>query len=570
LAQASNSVPFQRHLPENETSFNGLRPLLTFCAIMNSIALAPLQQRLAAMCGVSSCKGKSNPQRTMLIVGVLVLIVFPFDIEHLLTMVAGAGVYYVIRSSSVRVKSLSRPKKMADVDTDGPHSGQSVLAKHRVQVASTSRTSQQVSHSKPQSDVRTITVVPVTAPTFQSSTWEAEVNELLSQITPTSGCKATVAEIGRIVKRKLSEFLPDFEIESFIYGNLDGGKAFGVAVPDVEFILLAHHSVLAKHVDAKRIAGVSQTGRVTESCLRQLNKCAIRTWTDSLVSETGLKFRRSAFQGEEPKVTLLAPATFGVADVSVPFDFAVNSTTPMHAFVLLGECEKIDPRAKELVLLVRRWAKNRAVCFSPKGHLSPYLWSLLTIFYMQAGSSCQPKLPLLEVSKTADGCISVQSAQKSCEPGARPAQGVYELFKGFFRFYAAEFDWRTKTIAIHAGKCATSVRGKWSDGGPSIEDPFATGRNLGSCMTADSIVRLEEELLRADRLCTSAVSLSILLDPWVPPDAAPVEPVRKTSALHLPGLTISPSVKLSAPILATTSLRPQLGSRRSPLTSRPV
>ena len=46
--------------------------------------------------------------------------------------------------------------------------------------------------------------------------------------------------------------------------------------------------------------------------------------------------------------------------------------------------------AAELILLVRRWAKDRGVSHAAKGHLSPYGWMLLAIFYLQVGKKRNP------------------------------------------------------------------------------------------------------------------------------------------------------------------------------------
>merc|ERR1719149_251717 len=122
---------------------------------------------------------------------------------------------------------------------------------------------------------------------------------------------------------------------------------------------------------------------------KKLQKSAIRACTDRLVSAGGFKFRRSAFRGEEPKVTLLVPASFGVSDESIPIDFTVNSTTPFYNMALLTECGKKEARARALILLVKRWAKDRGVCHAAKGHLSPYPWSLLVIYFLQAGEASE-------------------------------------------------------------------------------------------------------------------------------------------------------------------------------------
>ena len=59
----------------------------------------------------------------------------------------------------------------------------------------------------------------------------------------------------------------------------------------------------------------------------------------------------------------------------------VNAAIPMYSAAVLAECGQMDARARSLELLVRRWAKDRSVCHASEGHLSPYQWSLLVIYF---------------------------------------------------------------------------------------------------------------------------------------------------------------------------------------------
>ena len=68
---------------------------------------------------------------------------------------------------------------------------------------------------------------------------------------------------------------------------------------------------------------------------------------------------------------------------ALPLDVAVNAETPLYAAALLSESAQWDQRAKQLILLVRRWAKDRGICHAAKGYLSPYHWSLLVIYFLQ-------------------------------------------------------------------------------------------------------------------------------------------------------------------------------------------
>merc|ERR1711862_1091594 len=79
---------------------------------------------------------------------------------------------------------------------------------------------------------------------------------------------------------------------------------------------------------------------------------------------------------------------------------------------LLTECGQLEPRARELILLVKRWAKDRGICHAAKGHLSPYSWTLLCIFFLQVRE--EPMLPPLDRFKKSSAlCGTIASKNPS-------------------------------------------------------------------------------------------------------------------------------------------------------------
>lgn len=391
--------------------------------------------------------------------------------------------------------------------------------------------------AKPKAEVRKPSLLPVAAPQFQAKGWEAEVDELLSQISPTPESDRVVKELAAFVQRTVARVIPEVEVVGFASGNLARGQAYGVAVPDVDIVINVTPDALAKRLQGRLASG---RAAATKLDARKIQKSAIRTCTDRLVSVGGFKFRRSAFRGPEPKVTLLAPASPATNDMAVPVDFSVNAVTPLYSAALLTECGRIDSRAKGLMLMVKRWAKDRGVCHAAKGHLSPYLWNILTIYFLQvyAGEG-EPILPPLEEFEMSSGLIkrSAGAGQAAATPKARRAvkegaerKSVGELFKEFLNFYNSEFDWQKEAISIRLGRRAAPDAALpvhvvlREDGqtmvGPSVEDPFEAGENLGSSTTAPSLLRLREELKRAAELSTKGeASLTELLELWIPPIA---------------------------------------------------
>eukprot|EP00434_Breviolum_minutum_P045657 symbB.v1.2.040984.t1/scaffold7654.1/size10050/1 len=181
----------------------------------------------------------------------------------------------------------------------------------------------------------------------------------------------------------LASSLPEVEVTGFASSDLSRGRANGVAVPDVDIVIQVRPDRVATKLPSKNVS--------TEP--RMLQKWALRICADRLVSG-GFKFRRSGFRGNEPKMTLLVPSELKIFETAVPIDISVNALTPLHSAALISECGNLNLQSKELILLIRRWAKDRGICHAPKGHLSPYIWSLLVVYYLQVRE--EPLLPPVE------------------------------------------------------------------------------------------------------------------------------------------------------------------------------
>lgn len=391
------------------------------------------------------------------------------------------------------------------------------------------------------------TAMPIEAPTFKAGEFNSQVDELVERITPTPACDQTVKELTEIVKKAIQSLIPEIEVCGFASGNLGGGMAYGVAVPEVDIVANACPAVLTKRLQGR----LSQNARQREFSInrldaRKLQKSSIRVCTSLLVS-VGLKFRRSSFRSQEPKVTLLAPQSLGVSDKSVPIDFSMNNITPLYNMALFTECGQMEPRAKSLILLVKRWAKDRGVCHASKGHLPPYAWSLLVIYFLQVGVPEEgPLLPPLEGFAVSSGLMSkplgaqeaprtnwtpptVKQTPKDTSDETRSKKAVGELFQQFVRFYTEEIDWRKEAVSVRLGKrvppnLALDIHIVLNGDGstavsPIIEDPFDNRQNLGACMNAASLQRFDEELTRARDLMSRGISLTELLQPWRPTES---------------------------------------------------
>mmetsp|Transcript_24979 Transcript_24979/g.83355 ORF Transcript_24979/g.83355 Transcript_24979/m.83355 type:complete len:536 (-) Transcript_24979:83-1690(-) len=403
---------------------------------------------------------------------------------------------------------------------------------------------------------------PVAAPSFEAVGWDAEVTELVQRIAPTAEGDRAVQRLALMVQQTLRRTIPEVEVIAFASGGLCRGTAFGVAVPEVDIVVSVSPNVLAARLQNRfghRSMGSDPPGGGGWSSTaarrldaRKLQKSAIRTFTDALVSAGGFKFRRSAFRGQEPKVTLLAPPLPGLSSDAIPVDFGVNNTGPLHNAALLLELGRLEIRARDLILLVKRWAKDRGICHAAKGHLSPYCWTLLAIYFLQVrpGNDGGPLLSELAgfqlASSLAAGTTKPIDDRAAPTPAPQPPRSrgplgrartedkttVGALFKEFVRFYKRTFDWRKEAVSLRLGVRSPPRKllpihimvfddGVTTEAAPNIEDPFDPTRNLGEGVSEDGFRRLHAEFARAEALfgAPDGGSLSRLLEPWAPPAA---------------------------------------------------
>jgi len=483
---------------------------------------------------ISGAKLMGKPKdmtQIVLLLAAVVCVIVPLDISQLVFAIAGALGFSAIQImqskarpvSTVSSKKVALPKsKSADPAKDA-FAKKMPLSQRAITTRKTS--SPQAQPRLPsQPDVRKPSSMPISAPTFQCQEWSEQVVELLGQIAPTTEDEQIVARMAKRVEDSLKAIIPEVEVVGFASGSLGRNKAFGVAVPEVDVVANVNPAALVRRLGSK--TGNNHTIANDEHKLR---KMAIRACTDRLVAAGGFKFRRSAFRGDEPKVTLLAPASFGLTADAIPIDFSVNAAVPMYNAALLTECGQMEPRARELILMVKRWAKDRGICHAAKGHLAPYTWGLLTIFFLQLGE--KPLLPKLAQFKMASGLMdkSGGSAPDSWKPVADCDKSVGALFKEFLNFYNSQFDWATEAISIRSAcrqKPGTRLpihvivhdNGNTSEVAPCIEDPFDESKNLAAGMNTTSLARLREELARAADFSTRGASLVELLEPWAPPE----------------------------------------------------
>jgi hypothetical protein len=176
-------------------------------------------------------------------------------------------------------------------------------------------------------------------------------------------------------------------------------------------------------------------------------------------------------------------------------DLSFQNVNPFPNSQLLRAYAQLDPAVRQLVILVKLWAKAEGVCGAPDGHLSSYSFTLMAIYFMQVDPSI--KMPVLPTAEFTGEKYSspVSDIQWSC-PLYLPM-----LMARFFEFYATQYHWGYETISVRSGERIYVSDPTYSqlqaDAGsvmPHIEDPFLLTRNLNCVLGWEQNIMLRNKL----------------------------------------------------------------------------
>jgi len=446
------------------------------------------------------------------LVVLLSLIVLNLEETHLLILAALAAIFCVRKSRSegcfrerLPIRSFEFSPRQSEVRAEGQRHPLRTLRSlaHRLDTAplaadvpdrrglgSNEKVTQQRVASQP--------AIPRQPVKFQATSFEAEVQELMAQISRKPEGEQIAKEIVELVSERLRPQIPVAAIVTYVSGNCLIPSEFATVWPQMH---------VAMYVD------IWKSRRPT--CVSRVQKSLIKSCTDTLVDFSGFRFRRSAYGTDDPLVSFLTPPLPACGEQSIVIDFSVNSATQLHLHNLVSICGSLDHRAESMILLVRRWAQDRGIAHATAGHLSDYAWALLTVFFLQVAPGSDVVLPPITWESEIE---APQTAPAEAEGSA--LKSTAELLQEFFAFYAKDFDWENEAVSVRlaqrGGKQIPvhSVMDEVKNqAAPTIEDPFDPTKML-SIEKKSCIGSLHEELGRAYELCARKASLSELLEPW--------------------------------------------------------
>ncbi|CAK0840532.1 unnamed protein product [Prorocentrum cordatum] len=184
----------------------------------------------------------------------------------------------------------------------------------------------------------------------------------------------------------------------------------------------------------------------------------------------------------------------GILDV----DLSCHNVEALRNTQLLRAYAELDPVVRNLVVLVKLWAKAEGVCGAPSGHLTSYALTLMVVYFLQVHPRmCMPCLPTHLF--TGFGCKppEVQQTRWAC------TVPIQEALLCFFHFYSSEFQWGQEVVAARLGWRSTADDPEHCRLPAAhllrlhVEDPFLLNRNLNCVLGAEQEKKLYVALSRA-------------------------------------------------------------------------
>eukprot|EP00818_Percolomonas_sp_WS_P004726 CAMPEP_0117456698 /NCGR_PEP_ID=MMETSP0759-20121206/12011_1 /TAXON_ID=63605 /ORGANISM="Percolomonas cosmopolitus, Strain WS" /LENGTH=1806 /DNA_ID=CAMNT_0005250045 /DNA_START=283 /DNA_END=5703 /DNA_ORIENTATION=- len=323
---------------------------------------------------------------------------------------------------------------------------------------------------------------------FNKETLSNDILELISILEPTKeeiiAKKEAVQDMQEVVKKTLGQ-----SAHLHMYGSSASG--FGMRKCDVDLCLTVNDSTKDQN-----------DNKVQSNFLHELQSRLER----KARHEKHLRLKQSVSKSRVPILKL--ENTVG----HVEMDICMGTLLGVANTKLLRKYAKIHPKVRELIYIVKHWAKTRKINDAASGSLSSYSYVLLTIAYLQELGV----LPSLQALVSHPHCevdcqffVNIPKLYTLWEPKADISSfTIAELFYGFFKYHCRVFN---KAQWVSSIKHAAPLKKVWSS--PlSIEDPFEL-RDLGTVITDQKAPLIEKEFERALKLLSEGQSLGEVIKP---------------------------------------------------------
>jgi hypothetical protein len=177
------------------------------------------------------------------------------------------------------------------------------------------------------------------------------------------------------------------------------------------------------------------------------------------------------------------------------FDICFMNDIAVANSGLIREYSLIDPRAKDLMLIVKRWAKEFKLNSAKDNTISSYTWTIMAIFYLQClgfvpNLQCRKLMKALGVTPNPEGDIwhgvdgldtctltwdQIRTSAVWEQDARLKSIPVAGLLYGFFEFYSRRFPSGLYAVSIKRGEiCLPRTTSRKHSFFLCIEDPFET------------------------------------------------------------------------------------------------
>jgi len=196
-------------------------------------------------------------------------------------------------------------------------------------------------------------------------------------------------------------------------------------------------------------------------------------------------------------------------------DINVNNTIALQNTLMVQTYASIDERAKQLIILIKHYAKRRMINDAKGGTLSSYCWVNMVIHFLQ--QRIPPILPCLhELSKDCPeeekvyldnvDCTFYHDLEQLKDFGKDNKETLTDLFYGFFKLYGEDFNYKKHVVSVRKGIYMLKSEKGWNLDDKKtklrnnyfcVEEPFNPTRNLANSADRSSINGIRDEFLIA-------------------------------------------------------------------------
>ena len=192
-------------------------------------------------------------------------------------------------------------------------------------------------------------------------------------------------------------------------------------------------------------------------------------------------------------------------------DINVNNTIALQNTLMVQTYASIDERARQLIILIKHYARRRMITDAKGCTLSSYCWVNMVINFLQ--QRIPPVLPCLhELSKGCPeeekvyldnvDCTFYHDLEQLKDFGKENKETLADLFYGFFKLYSKNFNYKEHVVSVRKGKYMLKSEKGWNLDDKKtklrnnyfcVEEPFNPTRNLANSADLSSIVGIKDE-----------------------------------------------------------------------------